>query len=176
MKHLIKSAVVLAAAVSVAVGIFTVQTVSAENSWKPEKPINLVVPWGAGGATDGVSRQTAMALEGHLVDVGEGACRNTSRAAADRKLVCLSGQEDSDDGIGQRYLADNAERVSINKQSSMDFLDRDLERVRAAVLDESQLVQQPWRFLDEGVAVQRFPNHRGEVADGQQPACLDGLP
>lgn len=66
MKHLIKSAVVLVAAVSVAVGIFTVQTVSAENSWKPEKPINLVVPWGAGGATDGVSRQTAMVLEGLL--------------------------------------------------------------------------------------------------------------
>ena len=66
MKHLFKSAVVLAAAVSVAVGIFTVQTVSAENSWKPEKPINLVVPWGAGGATDGVSRQTAMVLEGLL--------------------------------------------------------------------------------------------------------------
>jgi tripartite-type tricarboxylate transporter receptor subunit TctC len=66
MKHLIKSAVVLVAAVSGAVGIFTVQTVSAENSWKPEKPINLVVPWGAGGATDGVSRQTAMVLEGLL--------------------------------------------------------------------------------------------------------------
>ncbi len=66
MKHLIKSVVVMAAAVSVAVGVFTVQTVSAENSWKPEKPINLVVPWGAGGATDGVSRQTAMVLEGLL--------------------------------------------------------------------------------------------------------------
>lgn len=66
MKHLIKSAVVMAAAVSIAVGVFTVQTVSAENSWKPEKPINLVVPWGAGGATDGVSRQTAMVLEGLL--------------------------------------------------------------------------------------------------------------
>ena len=66
MKHLFKSAVVMAAAVSVAVGIFTVQNVSAQMSWKPEKPINLVVPWGAGGATDGVSRQTAMVVEGHL--------------------------------------------------------------------------------------------------------------
>jgi tripartite-type tricarboxylate transporter receptor subunit TctC len=66
MKHLITSAVVLAAAVCLAVGVFTVDTVSAENSWKPEKPISLIVPWGAGGATDGVSRQTAMVLEGHL--------------------------------------------------------------------------------------------------------------
>lgn len=40
--------------------------VSAENTWKPNKPINLVVPWGAGGATDGVSRQTAMVLEKFL--------------------------------------------------------------------------------------------------------------
>ena len=66
MKRCMRSAIVLLAAVSVAVGLFTVQTVSAESSWKPEKPINLVVPWGAGGATDGVSRQTAKVLEGHL--------------------------------------------------------------------------------------------------------------
>ena len=66
MKNLIKTAIVMVAAVSVSIGVFTVQSVSAENSWKPDKPINLVVPWGAGGATDGVSRQTAMVLEGHL--------------------------------------------------------------------------------------------------------------
>ncbi len=45
---------------------FWVSDVSAENMWKPDKPVNLVVPWGAGGATDGVSRQTAMVLEKHL--------------------------------------------------------------------------------------------------------------
>lgn len=66
MKNLIKTAIVMVAAVSVSIGVFTVQSVSAENSWKPDKPINLVVPWGAGGATDGVSRQTAMALEKQL--------------------------------------------------------------------------------------------------------------
>ena len=43
-----------------------VDDLSAENMWKPDKPVNLVVPWGAGGATDGVSRQTAMVLEKHL--------------------------------------------------------------------------------------------------------------
>src|SRR5210317_490068 len=66
MKNLIKTAIVMVAAVSVSIGVFTVQSVSAENSWKPDKPINLVVPWGAGGATEGVSRQTAMALEKQL--------------------------------------------------------------------------------------------------------------
>ena len=39
---------------------------SGKNVWKPNKPVNLVVPWGAGGATDGVSRQTAMVLEKFL--------------------------------------------------------------------------------------------------------------
>ncbi len=66
MKKLMKSAIVLVAAMVLVAGFFGLQTVSAENSWKPSKPINLVVPWGAGGATDGVSRQTAMALEGLL--------------------------------------------------------------------------------------------------------------
>lgn len=46
--------------------MFAVQGVSAENTWKPKKPVNLIVPWGAGGATDGVSRQTAMVLEKDL--------------------------------------------------------------------------------------------------------------
>lgn len=59
-------AVVLIAVFTLVAGLTCVQTVSAENSWKPNKPINLVVPWGAGGATDGVSRQTAMVLEGLL--------------------------------------------------------------------------------------------------------------
>lgn len=63
MNKLIKSLVALVAVTALAAGFVGVQTVSAEMSWTPEKPINLVVPWGAGGATDGVSRQTAMALE-----------------------------------------------------------------------------------------------------------------
>lgn len=63
MKHLLKTVIVLAA-VTVLGGAFSGgPSATAETSWKPEKPINLVVPWGAGGATDGVSRQTAMVLE-----------------------------------------------------------------------------------------------------------------
>ena len=31
--------------------------------WKPEKPINLIVPWAAGGSTDQVTRVTAAELE-----------------------------------------------------------------------------------------------------------------
>ena len=35
-------------------------------TWKPEKPINLIVPWGAGGSTDQVTRIVAGELEGSL--------------------------------------------------------------------------------------------------------------
>ncbi len=35
-------------------------------SWKPERPINLIVPWAAGGSTDTVTRVTASELEKSL--------------------------------------------------------------------------------------------------------------
>ena len=35
---------------------------SAQN-WKPTRPINLIVPWAAGGSTDQVTRVTAAELE-----------------------------------------------------------------------------------------------------------------
>ena len=37
-----------------------------EEGWQPNKPITIVVPWGAGGSTDQVTRVTAAELEGPL--------------------------------------------------------------------------------------------------------------
>jgi tripartite-type tricarboxylate transporter receptor subunit TctC len=36
---------------------------AAEDDWKPTRPINLIVPWAAGGSTDQVTRVTAAELE-----------------------------------------------------------------------------------------------------------------
>ena len=36
---------------------------AAAQQWKPNKPINLIVPWAAGGSTDQVTRVTAAELE-----------------------------------------------------------------------------------------------------------------
>jgi tripartite-type tricarboxylate transporter receptor subunit TctC len=36
---------------------------AAAQNWKPTRPINLIVPWGAGGSTDQVTRVTAAELE-----------------------------------------------------------------------------------------------------------------
>lgn len=68
MRNLMKLLVVAGVTSGLAVGVLSVNMASAASgeSWKPNKPINLIVPWGAGGATDGVSRQTAMVLEGFL--------------------------------------------------------------------------------------------------------------
>ena len=41
-------------------------TVTAHAQWKPTKPINIIVPWAAGGATDQVTRVAAGELEDAL--------------------------------------------------------------------------------------------------------------
>ncbi len=40
--------------------------VSAQATWKPTKPINVIVPWGAGGSTDQITRIAAGELEAAL--------------------------------------------------------------------------------------------------------------
>lgn len=67
MRSLIKLLVAIGITLSLSIGFVSVQTATAADAtWKPNKPVNLIVPWGAGGATDGVSRQTAMVLEKFL--------------------------------------------------------------------------------------------------------------
>jgi tripartite-type tricarboxylate transporter receptor subunit TctC len=39
---------------------------AAAQNWKPTRPINLIVPWAAGGSTDQVTRVTAAELEKYL--------------------------------------------------------------------------------------------------------------
>src|SRR5450755_2699861 len=45
-----------------AAGLAAALSVSAAD-WKPTRPINLIVPWAAGGSTDQVTRATAAELE-----------------------------------------------------------------------------------------------------------------
>ena len=48
--------------------------------WKPDRPINLVVPWGAGGSTDQVIRVTAPIIGEALgVDVVVMWCNSSNR-------------------------------------------------------------------------------------------------
>jgi tripartite-type tricarboxylate transporter receptor subunit TctC len=51
---------------AVAAAVLTVTPASAQDAWKPEKPITVIVPWGAGGSTDQVVRLLAKEIEGAL--------------------------------------------------------------------------------------------------------------
>ena len=48
---------------SLAVLAIAVSTPAAAQNWKPTRPINLIVPWAAGGSTDQVTRISAAELE-----------------------------------------------------------------------------------------------------------------
>jgi tripartite-type tricarboxylate transporter receptor subunit TctC len=50
-------------AVVAAVTLAAALPATAQSDWKPSKPINIIVPWAAGGSTDQVTRVTAAELE-----------------------------------------------------------------------------------------------------------------
>ena len=49
-----------------ATALLAAPAMAEDYAWKPEKPITIIVPWGAGGATDQVTRVTAGVLEDAL--------------------------------------------------------------------------------------------------------------
>ncbi len=49
--------------VAAAAVCFAIAAPAAAQNWKPSRPINLIVPWAAGGSTDQVTRVTAGELE-----------------------------------------------------------------------------------------------------------------
>ena len=48
------------------IGMALGRTARAQGGWRPSRPINLIVPWAAGGSTDQVTRVVAAELEGLL--------------------------------------------------------------------------------------------------------------
>jgi tripartite-type tricarboxylate transporter receptor subunit TctC len=56
MQRLLTAALAAGCAVTVAAG-------AAAQEWKPDRPINIIVPWAAGGSTDQVTRVAAPLLE-----------------------------------------------------------------------------------------------------------------
>ena len=54
---------VLSAALATLVSTAFSLPAAAQATWKPEKPITIIVPWAAGGSTDQVTRVTAAEIE-----------------------------------------------------------------------------------------------------------------
>ena len=53
-------------AAAVLAGLIAAPALAADYPWTPDRPITIIVPWGAGGATDQVTRVTAGVLEEEL--------------------------------------------------------------------------------------------------------------
>jgi tripartite-type tricarboxylate transporter receptor subunit TctC len=52
--------------VGCAVALFTTAAAAQDYSWKPDRPVNIIVPWAAGGSTDQMARIVAGELEAEL--------------------------------------------------------------------------------------------------------------
>ena len=50
-------------AAAIALALLAIGTQADAQTWKPEKPITIIVPWAAGGSTDQVTRVTAAEIE-----------------------------------------------------------------------------------------------------------------
>lgn len=66
MKRIIIVSLVLALGAGSAFAAGAQQATTGEYSWQPNRPINLIVPWGAGGSTDRSARATAAIIEEQL--------------------------------------------------------------------------------------------------------------
>ncbi|MEM9221764.1 MAG: tripartite tricarboxylate transporter substrate binding protein [Pseudomonadota bacterium] len=66
MKSIARALTGSAAIAVVALAATTLPAAAQDYSWTPDKPITIIVPWGAGGATDQVTRVTAGVLEDEL--------------------------------------------------------------------------------------------------------------
>ena len=49
----------------VAAGLLAGPAWAQDYSWKPDRPINIIVPWSAGGSTDQVTRVVARRVRLH---------------------------------------------------------------------------------------------------------------
>ena len=57
---------VVSSLVGCAVGLLATAAVAQDYSWKPDRPVTIIVPWAAGGSTDQMARIVASELEAEL--------------------------------------------------------------------------------------------------------------
>jgi tripartite-type tricarboxylate transporter receptor subunit TctC len=56
----------LAWTISCAMALFATAGLAQDYTWKPDRPVNIIVPWAAGGSTDQMARIVAAELEAEL--------------------------------------------------------------------------------------------------------------
>ncbi|WBU58078.1 Bug family tripartite tricarboxylate transporter substrate binding protein [Paracoccus sediminicola] len=126
----------------------------SEYSWQPDKPINIIVPWAAGGSTDQVTRVVAPILEealgvevvvvnqpGASGSIGTQAALDaprdgytwTANAIANNATYAITGLlEDTSIEDYHIYLhVANVPVVSVNADSDIESFDQMLEQMRS---------------------------------------------
>ncbi|MFW6077503.1 MAG: Bug family tripartite tricarboxylate transporter substrate binding protein [Hyphomicrobiales bacterium] len=90
MKHFVRNSAV---ALVFAAGTMAPAAMAQDRPWSPEEPLQIVVPWAAGGATDQVTRITAGELE-RILDVSVVVVNQPGASGSIGKRGVLEGDKD----------------------------------------------------------------------------------
>lgn len=174
-----------------------VPAVAAEYPWKPERPVNIVVPWAAGGSTDQVIRVVAAELEKALgqtmvvvnqpgasgsigtksvLDAPHDGYTWASGAAKDLGTYAVSGVLDTRITDWSLYLAvANQSVVAVNPDSPWQTFDQLIQAMKekpGAITVATAGVNSSGFFGIEAVAKAAGVTYKHVSYDGGNPAVI----
>ena len=116
MKHLMPNSIV---ALAFAAGSMATAALAQDRPWSPEQPLQIVVPWAAGGATDQVTRITAGELA-EILDINVVVVNQPGASGSIGKRGVLEGEKD-----GYTWAAGAPKQLGTYKL--LDLLDTSLD-------------------------------------------------
>ena len=167
--------------------------VAQEYSWKPDRPINIIVPWSAGGSTDQVTRVVAPILEEALgtevvvvnqpgasgstgtqatLDAPRDGYTWTANAIANNATYAVTGLIENtsiDDYVVYLHVA-NAPVVSVNANSEY----QDFNQLLAAMASGDVTVGTAGVNSSGGMALAAIKEASGEELSGARMITYDG--
>lgn len=185
----------LMVAAAAAVASLAAPLALAQQAWKPSKPVTIIVPWAAGGATDQVTRLAAAELEGALgqkvvvvnqpggagsigtkatMDAPRDGYTWTAGAAKQLGTYPLLGMIDSKlDDFHLYLLVTNVSIVSVNPSSPYRTMPQLLEAMKAKPVSVATAGNSSsGHFAMEAIAKATGARYRHVTYDGGNPAVV----
>jgi len=174
-------------------GLITLPAAAQDYSWKPDRPINIVVPWSAGGSTDQVTRVVAPILEEALgtdivvvnqpgasgstgtksaLDAPRDGYTWTANAIANNATYAVTGLIDDtsiEDYVVYLHVA-NVPVVSVNADSEY----QDFNQLLDAMKSGDVTVGTAGVNSSGGMALAAIKEASGEELDGARMIAYDG--
>jgi len=174
-------------------GLVALPAVAQDYSWKPDRPINIVVPWSAGGSTDQVTRVVAPILEEALgtdivvvnqpgasgstgtksaLDAPRDGYTWTANAIANNATYAITGLIENtsiEDYTIYLHVA-NAPVVSVNADSEF----QDFNQLLEAMNSGDVTVGTAGVNSSGGMALAAIKEASGEELDGARMIAYDG--